>query len=246
MHAFEPDLSKLMRFASRERLLPPGGDIGYALHAVLAAAFGTRAPKPFMWCPPGSRSGGTGGRILCYSHETLGDLCETATSFADPAATAIMDLANAESKRMPDAFATGGRLGFRVRVRPVVRTGKDRDGVGSKERDAFIDSVSVSAAQTNQREACYLEWLRRRLDQGGARLEHGHVDAFALCRLLTRDRSGEKSKRSAPTGPDVTICGTLVITDPQHFTELLASGVGRFRAFGFGMLLLAPPGGRVV
>lgn len=243
MHAFEPDVSKLMRFASRERLLPPGGDIGYALHAVLAATFGDTAPKPFVWCPPGTRSGGTGGRLLCYTRSSLDVLLHTATSFADPTAVAVMNLASSESKCMPDSFAAGERLGFRVRIRPIVRTGKGRDGTGGKERDAFIESVAAPEHSPG-REACYLDWLHERLERGGARLEHGQIDAFALCRLLTRDRSSDKSKRTAPTGPDVTVSGTLSIIDPLHFTELLARGVGRFRAFGFGMLLLAPPNQR--
>ena len=40
--------------------------------------------------------------------------------------------------------------------------------------------------------------------------------------------------------PDVTFRGTLQVTDPDRFHALLARGVGRHRAFGFGMLLLRP------
>ena len=36
--------------------------------------------------------------------------------------------------------------------------------------------------------------------------------------------------------------GTLTVTDPQAFAALLSGGVGRHAAFGFGMLLLSPPG----
>ena len=35
--------------------------------------------------------------------------------------------------------------------------------------------------------------------------------------------------------------GTLRVTDPAAFAAGLARGIGRHRAFGFGMLLLAPP-----
>ena len=35
--------------------------------------------------------------------------------------------------------------------------------------------------------------------------------------------------------------GILTITDPIAFAELLKRGVGRHRAYGYGMLLLRPP-----
>jgi CRISPR system Cascade subunit CasE len=40
------------------------------------------------------------------------------------------------------------------------------------------------------------------------------------------------------SGPDAVLAGQLRVTDPKAFTQLLASGVGRHRAFGFGLLLL--------
>jgi CRISPR system Cascade subunit CasE len=42
--------------------------------------------------------------------------------------------------------------------------------------------------------------------------------------------------------PDVTLRGRLSITDSAAFADLLRRGVGRHKAFGFGMLLLRPPG----
>jgi len=44
-------------------------------------------------------------------------------------------------------------------------------------------------------------------------------------------------------GPDVVLAGQLRVTDPQAFAQLLAKGVGRHRAFGFGLLLLRPTRG---
>ena len=43
-------------------------------------------------------------------------------------------------------------------------------------------------------------------------------------------------------GPDATVHGTMTVTDPTAFARLLAHGVGRHRAYGYGMLLLRPPG----
>jgi CRISPR system Cascade subunit CasE len=65
--------------------------------------------------------------------------------------------------------------------------------------------------------------------------------AFRFTRLMSRDRSGRRSGSKAVNGPDAVVTGTLVVRDPARFAEALARGIGRFRAFGFGMLLLSPP-----
>ena len=40
---------------------------------------------------------------------------------------------------------------------------------------------------------------------------------------------------------DIVMHGTLSITDTQRFADLLTRGIGRHRAYGYGMLLLSPP-----
>lgn len=282
LHSFQPDLGRLMRLAARERLLPPGDDAGYAVHAVLAASFGALAPKPWVLLPPGE-GGGRAGRILAYGDAPLQALLEHAAMFADPAFSAPLVLERAESRVMPVQFARGARLGFRVRVRPVIRIGKplaghpraaEREG-RSRERDAYLGRVAAveraaataSAGGRNVtrgeslpddavapgRAACYLEWLDARLRDAGASIARAprepvpslalgaRVEAFRLTRLMARDRSGGGSRSRHPEGPDVAISGTLVVDDPDRFAAGLARGIGRFRAFGFGMLLLAPP-----
>ena len=47
-------------------------------------------------------------------------------------------------------------------------------------------------------------------------------------------------QRGLSPGPDVLIRGILQVADPQQFGQLLAQGIGRFRAYGYGMLLLKP------
>ena len=238
MHSFQPDVGRLMRLAMRERLLPPGDDLGYALHVVLAASFADASPKPFTWCAPGATPRGP-ARLLCYSATALDALVIHASRFADPAFLSVLDLASAASKEMPTSFADGSRLNFRLRVRPVLRTGKERDGSGGKERDAYLDNSESLSGKT--RGECYIAWMGERMAANGARLERAALHSFQLTRLMTRDRSSAKSRIDAPTGPDAVVGGTLAVTDTAAFSQLLARGIGRFRAFGFGMLLLAPP-----
>lgn len=53
-------------------------------------------------------------------------------------------------------------------------------------------------------------------------------------------RAVRKMHKRYSEGPDAVLRGELVITDAAKFTELLASGIGRHKAYGYGMLLLRP------
>lgn len=234
MISLQPDLNRFVRFATRERLLPAGEDAGYAWHAALAASFGELAPKPFRWFPPRTRAGGARGRLLAYSSHSLDALQQRARLFADPAMLDVLQLDAAAAKLMPSDFVRGQRLGFEVRVRPISRTGADRRGGRPRERDVF------DAAQGADRASVYVEWLSGQFSRNGLQLLEGHVDSLQLTVLMTRSRSGKHSTRTATLGPDVLFRGTMIVQQEDTFTELLARGIGRHRAFGFGMLLLRP------
>jgi len=83
----------------------------------------------------------------------------------------------------------------------------------------------------------YRDWLVRQLAAGGAVAETVSLDAIRRTRVVRR---GRDRTLSAPEGPDVTASGVLHVAEPDLFVALLARGVGRHRAFGFGMLLLRP------
>ena len=85
------------------------------------------------------------------------------------------------------------------------------------------------------REQVYSEWLVKQLDtRGGARLESAMLQSFQRTRVI-RKRHSRYSE-----GPDALMRGNLVITNGDAFAKLLAQGVGRHRAYGYGMLLLRP------
>ena len=66
------------------------------------------------------------------------------------------------------------------------------------------------------------------------------LNAFARSHIVRRTQASASQARKGQTidGPDATLTGRLRVTDPTAFAHLLARGVGRHRAFGFGMLLL--------
>ena len=87
------------------------------------------------------------------------------------------------------------------------------------------------------REDVYNDWLREQFQRrGGAQLEKkASLKSFQRTRVIRR-------RGSRPIeGPDAIMSGTLTITDGDEFAELLARGIGRHRAYGYGMLLLRPP-----
>jgi CRISPR system Cascade subunit CasE len=230
-------------------LVGRGGDLGYALHAALRAAFGEGSPNPFVLhadCEP--------PQILGY----VADDPETVRTHAalPPIAEADLvgplGLSGIEARALPAVWQPGRTLDFEVRARPVIRTRPQGREGPTRERDIFLGTIATtpapSASIANQswprREQVYLEWLARELRRGGAaEIEAACMVAFKRTRILNRPVGRDGRRRQSETeGPDAVLRGRLRIEDGTDFAELLARGIGRHRAFGFGMVLLAPPG----
>jgi CRISPR system Cascade subunit CasE len=231
----QPDMTRLVRWAAENEALPrDGDDLGYALHALLAAVFDTMRPQPFVLLRPPRRV----PVLLAYSLRSAGELREQAAAFAAPAAAEAIGLPTLAGKTMPERFAIGRHLGFEVRVRPTVRT--DRDGNRDKVReiDSYLAAISNTAPGGGPTRAdVYAAWLRARLTAGGAVTEHVTMESFRSSAVYRRD--ARRRLRPAP-GPDVRFSGHLVVRDPDRFAATLERGIGRHRAFGFGLLLLRP------
>lgn len=209
-------------------------DLGYAAHAWLQAAFGETAPACFRLA-----EGGNGAlRLLGYSSADGEAMKRHAESFAEPRVFAVCDWASVAAKSLDDVPLPNGRtLGFEVRVCPVKRS---RSG----ERDAYLSAVEASAEGVSpDRARVYTEWLDERLsvvaDLDRARTE---MASFRLVSAWRRghDHRGRAGKGQRLVRPDALMRGRLSVTDSDAFRTLLGRGVGRHRAFGFGMLLLRP------
>lgn len=236
MLQMSPDIGELVRWAERERLLHgrDDDDLGYALHAVLAAAFADLAPAPFALLRRPARP----PKLLAYSSHSAAALREQAAAFAEPNMVRLLGLPDLADKAMPEAFATDRRLGFSLRARPVVRTDRDGDRTRVRERDAFLAAIEPTESGAGPtRGEVYQAWLSQRLVEGGAHAERLVLDGFRLSTTQRRDRD---RRLKGLVGPDASFSGVLTVIDPDRFSALLAHGVGRHRAFGFGMLLLRP------
>ena len=228
-------LGRRLRFPLRN------DDPGYLVHCALAGLFGELAPRPFAL-------EGTPRRwvsVLGYARSTAAVLQDNARAFADPGLYAVCRWDSLATKPMPENWAAGRRLGFDLRACPVVRKAGEapRHRKGA-EVDAFLAACWAAGGPEVpvDRKDVYGQWLADQLDRhGGARLLEAELRGYRRRRLLRRTQGSERSS-STVERPDVRLGGLLEVTDGPAFSALLARGVGRHRAFGFGMLLLRPAG----
>lgn len=237
----QPDAKALAVWATRHGVLSPDGDYGYALHGLLSAAFGEQAPKPFRYTLENLETSTLPKpQLLAYTLGNLEALRRHAQKAAPDVARAL-GLNALDARTFPSVWKEGQTLGFEVRVRPVIRA---KDG---RERDAFLHAVdAIPAAEGGgiaQRAMIYGDWLAKQFAvDGAAQIIQAQMEEFRLTRVLRKASAGENGKRKplAVTGPDAVFKGQLQVGNPDAFARLLARGVGRHRAFGFGMLLLKP------
>ena len=215
-------------------------DADHALHCLLTESFGELAPRPFRALFP---RGGTCGVLYGYGTAGADTLQDAAGLFACPLQSKIIPAGSLDSKPMPSEWQAGQRLGFEVRIRPTRRLKRTVDGDGKPrtvERDAFLMQALDDTQETRSREEVYREWLSERLQRcGAARLKS---PVSATLQSFQRTRAYRKRNIIYSEGPDALMRGELVITDGKAFAALLAGGVGRHRAYGYGMLLLRPAG----
>lgn len=231
----QPDPQRLAAWAARHRLLDSQGDLGYALHALLRAAFGAHAPQPFRYLD--AEQG-----LLAYTRLSNADLAQCA-ALADPDVAAVLGLGQTlqhgglSVRPFPTQWAAGHVLGFEVRVRPIIREGKT-----GRERDAFLAAIERSDDRELDRSEVYLQWLRDLLTrQGGSELVGASVTRYQLLGVTRKSKKtdiDDVRRARLVSGPDAVLVGQLRVRNPQAFAQLLAGGVGRHRAFGFGLLLL--------
>lgn len=252
------DRLALSLFAARTGTLDD--DLGYAVHLALRRRFGAAGPQPFRLMDPDDANPGV-QRLLAYAVDPAAlamppALPDPDGDWPDVAAVAGVFSEPFEARSMPRDWPVGTVLQFDLRLRPVRRhrrhgplvqamrqqRGKPPVGV---ERDVFQLAVEglERGIHDETREGVYARWLAERLAPA-AHLEDARLAAFARTRLLRgADGGGDRGRRGRGTeGPDASMSGRLRIVDGPAFGELLARGIGRHRAFGFGMLLLRPAG----
>ena len=211
-------------------------DPDHAAHSLLTECFGELAPKPFRLITP---QRGRTGVLYGYGRADATTMREQAGIFADPLQIRALPPDGIDSKPMPTRWRQGLRVGFETRIRPIVRRSRRGSNPKAGEQDAFLAEAvqHPPGGMKRSREDVYVEWLTNRLEPGGGvRVDPDRTKLVSF----RRKRATYQLHGRTSEGPDAILRGTLTIVDSDAFTGLLARGVGRHRAYGYGMLLLRP------
>jgi CRISPR system Cascade subunit CasE len=139
---------------------------------------------------------------------------------------------NPGCKRIDGVYASLGLdrvLSFRLRANPPKRVARDGDPLlGSRVE-----------LQTYKEQ---LDWLGRKAEGGGFALVAVRVrPELSDVRAVTGDKlRGGKRKGGGLVFGSVLFDGHLRITDANLFRQTLVSGIGTGKAYGFGLLSIAP------
>lgn len=261
------DLRALARFATQRnrgvvsyrrngRERDAGLDDGRALHHLLGESFGAAALQPFrLMAAPGAQK----GTVYAYTHRRQEDLQQTVRETGIPEASGILDFDQMHSREVPTEWPIDRRLAFDIRIRPSVRirgalsnpreplkpygAGAELDAYFVEAQRRFPDErpkivnghseLSRMEREGRTRDVVYREWLAARL------MPAAEIDTASVT-LQHFERTRVARQGHAPEGPDATLHGELTVKDPSAFNVALAKGVGRHKAYGFGMLMLRP------
>ncbi len=121
-----------------------------------------------------------------------------------------------QSKEIPATFLEHGHYGFEVKVNPVIRLGTTKKHVPVKGRDELQKWFTAKSAGYG---FC--------IEEDSLQVNHTGVIQFA--------KDGANC-----TYNTATFVGRLRVLDKQLFRECFINGIGRGKAFGFGLLQLVP------
>ncbi len=146
-----------------------------------------------------------------------------------------------ELKPFDSCFEKGQHLRFRLVANPTRRLSRNsRESDGKPVKEASIGKrVPVPTEQL-------YEWLARRAEQSGFSVEENSTTVqttyiyFMKPKKKRGDKTGDEQKDEQSRLRSVRYDGILNITDPARFQETLVRGVGPGKAFGFGLLSVAP------
>jgi len=159
----------------------------------------------------------------------------------------------------PARVAAGDTFSFALRANPTVQ----REGYADGKRRRVAVSANVDLRKkraeargldipevTFDRETTLLHWLARKGDRGGFELvgllegpnrycHAGPTVSYKIYRGAPEERRGQHSERPITIhGCDFT--GRLRVTNADAFARTRAIGLGRGKAFGYGLLMVTP------
>jgi CRISPR system Cascade subunit CasE len=248
-------------------------DTGYLVHALFARLFGAEAPKPFDVQETKAGASGELAVLAYAASDHRSLAARAAAADGGAAHAIAWDRAGSKPMpvfgegqrlcfrlRVCPVVRVGrqhARFAPGAEVDPYLALVQQRlASAGPFPIDAAEQACRQAIiAELPAREAVYEDWLAARMGEAAAlrtarlvaqrdaRLwRRGEPGPGAASRMHGRARAGQGARRVIGRR-EAVFEGELAVGDPAAFAALLARGVGRHRAFGFGMLLLRPPAG---
>jgi CRISPR system Cascade subunit CasE len=159
---------------------------------------------------------------------------------------AVSKLLMVESKEYNPALKKSMRLAFDLRANPVVA--RSTEGKKHSVKHDVLMDTKLKARQAGVADQKKLQslmqnaaakWLIEKTVIHGFAIETSTVepclDVYAYQQHLLRKKGNEKIRFSS-----VDFSGTLIVTDPEKFKDILFSGIGPAKAFGCGLMLVKP------
>lgn len=129
-----------------------------------------------------------------------------------------------QTKPIPENYFGRRRYAFQLCANPTKKVASKADGTLTK---------NGRRVPLGKREE-FVAWIKRKGEQGGFALHEASLRTFSRGREYF-ERKGERGLHSA-----VEFQGVLTVTDPAKFHETFRRGIGSAKAFGFGLLVIAP------
>ena len=130
-----------------------------------------------------------------------------------------------KTKPIPDDFFAAGKFRFNLLVNPTRKVRSDSKGNLTK------NGRRLPLAKRED----LLEWIRRKAEAGGFEIE----DVENL-RTIPKPRSYFQKAGMNGVHYAVEFQGVLTVANQEIFTRTFTKGIGSAKAFGFGLLVLAP------
>lgn len=138
-----------------------------------------------------------------------------------------------QSKLIPDSFFSHSRYRFSLLANPTKKVvNPDKPKVVRPDGKLDRNKNSRRIPLTKREEL--LAWLSRKADMGGFA-----VDLPAI-RTIPRGREYFFKPGARGVHYATEFQGVLQVTDTAKFREVFSTGLGSAKAFGFGLLVLAP------
>jgi CRISPR system Cascade subunit CasE len=129
-----------------------------------------------------------------------------------------------KTKPIPETYFARKRYAFQLSANPTKKVASRPDGTVTK---------NGRRVPLGKREEL-IEWIKRKGEQGGFAVDEATLRTFSRGREYF-EKDGRPGLHSA-----VEFQGVLTVTDPARFHETFTRGIGSAKAFGFGLLVIAP------